>query len=99
MTETAQSLVTREEFQAAMTRIEELLRESKPLPPIISRAEAKCLSRQTSDANFSRWCAKWGVSPSTYARYSRAQIELALKREAGELPTPATLRKKWEGAT
>jgi len=99
MSQTTEAPVTREEFHAAMKQIENLIRTQRSPSPIMTRAEAKALSTRSDDDAFDLWRKHWGVTPVSHGRYSRTQIELALKREAGELPTPATLRRKWEGAT
>jgi hypothetical protein len=82
------------ELVAAVARVEEMLRAQKLLSPIITREEAKALSTRNDDSAFDRWRNFWGVDRVSHGRYSRAACELALKREAGELPVPATLRRK-----
>lgn len=49
---------------------------------ILTRTEAMAYTKRSSDRAFARWCKKWSVRAANHGRYSRAMLDVALKREA-----------------
>lgn len=75
-------------------RLNEVLRAQTECPHILTSEEAIRYVKAGSTSAFYDWAKKWGVSPASYGRWSRAALDMALSREAGLVRTPATLRKK-----
>lgn len=66
-----------------LDRIETALAAPKTSPVIMSRRDARAYSGKRSDRAFGRWIAKFHIQPCSHGRYSKAQLDIALAREAG----------------
>ena len=78
----------------ALERLNVLTDERAMNSLILTTEEAVRFSKLGSDSALYRWSDKWGVRPVAHGRWSRAQIELAMEREAGLTHTPASLKKR-----
>jgi hypothetical protein len=50
--------------------------------PVLTRPIAMVYTAQESDSAFDRWCAKWGVKPVAWGRYSRRWLDRGLDNES-----------------
>jgi hypothetical protein len=68
---------------------------TEELHPILTKPEAMALAKKATPRGFDDWRRKFGVRNLGANRYSRRELMLALNREAGFLPMPATLKRKY----
>lgn len=73
--------------QRIAERAAELLAERLGSPAmqadkILTRAEAKAYVKRRSNSSFGQWCREYRVKPYHRGRYSRDQLDIALRFEA-----------------
>lgn len=89
--------LSQQSIELLSRRIVELMRnEPRRTPEIMTRAEMKAFLRCESEGAFVAYCRRWKIKPVGHGRWSRAQAELAIGREAGIEHTPLTLRRHQE---
>ena len=86
--------LTAEDHRAIAVQVVELLRAPAATEDVLTRPEARAYVKRPSEGAFCEWCQKWGVSPRSRGRYSRAKLDLALEREAGTAHTPAAMKRQ-----
>lgn len=59
------------------------LAAAPPSRAILTLAEAIAYTKHGSHSAFDRWCRRWRVNSGANGRYSRAQLDVGLAREAG----------------
>ena len=67
--------------------------KNDPTCDVLTEAEAILLVKKSTPKQLKNWRLRFGVPSLGAKRFSRRDITLGLKREAGDLPMPRTLKQ------